>query len=113
MAITTLPLSCDPSESVAQIAMTKAEALLDAARTNKLAPVPVENYRYEVETLDEGRAFLRAGVDGGQCKRMSIVAVDTGSVLRLFVADTEGARHVVRMCNLEGWAWAEVEERQR
>lgn len=111
MATITLPAVtvCPSERDIAAEAMAAADRLLAEVAAKGVRVQPVFNYRVEVESIDEGRAFLRAGVDGGQCKTMSIVAVDTGTGHRLFVVDPEGGRNVVRMCGYEGWAWAEVE----
>lgn len=116
MSNTTLAADCTAARNEAR---TRAEIdtivdrmLADAAA----APVtvqPVNCYRKEVDDMESGRAFMRAGVDSGQCKYMELIrvtAMDSG-VEMLWVVDNEGGRALVRWCNLIGATWKTLETR--
>lgn len=87
-----------------------ADALLEQAKTRPVAKV--RNYRHVVDTPDEGRSFMRAGVDSGMCLWMCLIAVsEPGMPVRYEVADAEGARGVVRFAAKVGAGWEQVDER--
>lgn len=116
MSITTIADDCTAAaikaRNVAEI-HEFADRLL-AEQAAKPQPVAkVDGYQHEVDTIDEGQAFLRAGVDSGQCAYMEIVrvtATDSGAET-LWVVDTTGGRRLCSYCKVIGSTWKTVATR--